>query len=86
MMKKRLFSKLFIVIALLTSASVLAQTLDMSGGYQSTKIEYLLKKNKIQDNGDIESMREDTENNSISLIEKNLDRRFNNRQFRINHK
>lgn len=43
-MKKRLFSKLFIVIALLTSASVLAQTLDMSGGYQSTKIEYLLKK------------------------------------------
>ncbi|CAG9416458.1 hypothetical protein GKR56_17645 [Providencia alcalifaciens] len=85
-MKKRLFSKLFIVIALLTSASVLAQTLDMSGGYQSTKIEYLLKKNKIQDNGDIESMREDTENNSISLIEKNLDRRFNNRQFRINHK
>ncbi|HHR5888355.1 TPA: hypothetical protein ACS706_000983 [Providencia alcalifaciens] len=86
MMKKRLFSKLFIVIALLTSASVLAQTLDMSGGYQSTKIEYLLKKNKIQDNGDIESMREDTENNSISLIEKNLDRRFNNRQFRIDHK
>ncbi|CAG9412574.1 hypothetical protein [Providencia alcalifaciens] len=85
-MKKRLFSKLFIVIALLTSASVLAQTLDMSGGYQSTKIEYLLKKNKIQDNGDIESMREDTENNSISLIEKNLDRRFNNRQFRIDHK
>ncbi|WP_272516644.1 hypothetical protein [Providencia sp. PROV209] len=85
-MKKRLFSKLFIVIALLTTASVLAQTLDMSGGYQSTKIEYLLKKNKIQDNGDIESMREDTENNSISLIEKNLDRRFNNRQFRIDHK
>ncbi|HHR5808387.1 TPA: hypothetical protein ACS7Y8_002208 [Providencia alcalifaciens] len=85
-MKKRLFSKLFIVIALLTSASVLAQTLDMSGGYQSTKIEYLLKKNKIQDNGDIESMREDTENNSISLVEKNLDRRFNNRQFRIDHK
>lgn len=85
-MKTRLFSKLFIVIALLTSTSVLAQTLDMNGGYQSTKIEYLLKKNKIQDNGDIESMREDTENNSISLIEKNLDRRFNNRQFRINHK
>lgn len=85
-MKKRLFSKLFIVIALLTSTSVLAQTLDMSGGHQNTKIEYLLKKNKIQDNGDIESIREVTENNSISLIEKNLDRRFNSREFRINHK
>ncbi|WP_272534412.1 hypothetical protein [Providencia sp. PROV212] len=85
-MKKQLLSKLLIVIALFTSASVLAQTLDISREYQSAKIEYLMKKNKIKDNGDIESMREDIEETSISLVKNNLDRRFNGRQFRISHK
>ncbi|MGF7540167.1 hypothetical protein WOB53_18615 [Providencia rettgeri] len=85
-MKRWLFSKLFIIMILLTSTSLLAQSLDISGGYQTTKIEHLLSENKMQDNGDIESIREDAEVNSISLVEKNLDRRFNGRQFRINHK
>ncbi len=85
-MKRCLFSKLFIIMILLTSTSLLAQSLDISVGYQTTKIEHLLSENKMQDNGDIESIREDAEVNSISLVEKNLDRRFNDRQFRINHK
>lgn len=85
-MKRCLFSKLFIIMILLTSTSLLAQSLDINVGYQTTKIEHLLNENKMQDNGDIESIREDAEVNSISLVEKNLDRRFNDRQFRINHK
>lgn len=85
-MNTRIFSRLFIAIALLTSASVFAQTTESIPLHENVKIEYSLKQNKMKDLGDIESIRERTEVNSIELSEKTADRRFNGRQFRIDDK
>lgn len=85
-MKTRIFSKLFIAIALLTSASVFAQTTETVAPHENVRIEHSLKQMKMGDVGDIESMREQVEVNSIELSEKTTDRRFNGRQFRIDNK
>ncbi|EPM5609330.1 hypothetical protein ACTNKK_001159 [Providencia stuartii] len=50
------------------------------------KIEHPLKQNKMQDLGDIESMREQAEVRRVELTETTTDRRFNGRQFRIGDK
>nr|ELR5111675.1 hypothetical protein [Providencia stuartii] len=85
-MKTQLFSKLFIAIALLTSASVFAQTTETMSSHENVKIEHSLKQNKLEDLGDIESIREQVEVNRIELSETTTDRRFNGRQFRIDDK
>ncbi|ELX8378867.1 hypothetical protein AB7W88_15700 [Providencia vermicola] len=87
-MKRGFFSKLFIAIALLTSASIVAQATDTVNlhDYEKVKIVYSLKQDKMQDSGDIESLRERVEVNRAELEEMNTDRRLSDRQFRIHHK
>lgn len=87
-MRTRFFSKLFIAIALLTSASLFAEAAETVTSYEqvNVKIEHPLKQNKMQDLGDIESMREQAEVRRVELTETTTDCRFNGRQFRIGDK
>lgn len=87
-MRTRFFSKLFIAIALLTSASLFAEAAETVTSYEqvNVKIEHPLKQNKMQDLGDIESMREQAEVRRVEMTETTTDRRFNGRQFRIGDK
>ncbi|MCW2255214.1 hypothetical protein M2263_001305 [Providencia alcalifaciens] len=85
-MKTRFFSKVFIGIALLTSASIFAQATEIITPNEGVKIEHVLKQTNTQDSGDIESLREYIEINRLELVETTTDRRFNGRQFRIDHK
>ncbi|EKT62166.1 hypothetical protein [Providencia burhodogranariea] len=85
-METHFFSKLFIGIALFTSASVFAQATEVVTPNEGVKVEHLLKQSTTQDSGDIESLREYIEINRLELVEITTDRRFNGRQFRIVHK
>lgn len=80
-MKAKYLSRFFIGIALLTSVSMFAQATESETMHEGIKVEYSLKQAKVQDFGDIESLREIVEVNQVELMETTEDRRFNGRQF-----
>lgn len=87
-MKPIFLTNLFVAAALLTSASVFAQSTNSAIEYDippvnTSQLAYLSYHTKVQDEGDIESERESKEVEQIQLIETTNDRRFTGRQFRL---
>ncbi|BBG58585.1 Uncharacterised protein [Providencia rustigianii] len=85
-MKKCLFTPFFIAIALLTSASVFAQSADTTlvadfDGANSSYYELSLDRIIHNDDADLESRRENHEVSRQELSEITNDKRFTGRQF-----
>ena len=87
-MKRILLTNLFMAAALLTSASVFAQSTSSAIEYEiapinTTHLVSTSHHTKAQDEGDIESDRESKEVEQCQLSETTNDNRFTGRQFRL---